>query len=140
MKLVLDTNAYIDFARGRHYVVELLATRSSEIFLPSPVLGELLYGFMRGNRSTYNEEKLHAFIAALGVTIIDVTEEVARKYAIIFLALTAKGTRIPINDVWIAACCMGVGGTLVTRDRHFDQVEQIEKIIFSEEPSPSVPQ
>jgi predicted nucleic acid-binding protein len=40
--------------------------------------------------------------------------------------------RIPINDVWIAACCMGTGGTLVTRDRHFDGVEQIDKIIFPE--------
>jgi len=132
VKLVLDTNAYIDFAQGRPDVVDLLATRSSEIFLPSPVLGELFYGFMRGSRSAYNEEKLYDFIATLGVSIIDVTEEIARKYAIIFLALTTKGTRIPINDVWIAACCMGVGGTLVTRDRHFDQVEQINKIIFSE--------
>ena len=132
MKLVLDTNVYIDFAQGRPDVVELLATRSSEIFLPSPVLGELFYGFMRGSRSAYNEEKLYDFIATLGVSIIDVTEEIVRKYAIIFLALTTKGTRIPINDVWIAACCMGVGGTLVTRDRHFDQVEQIDKIIFSE--------
>ena len=132
MKLVLDTNVYIDFAQGRPDVVELLATRSSEIFLPSPILGELFYGFMRGSRSAYNEEKLYDFIATLGVSIIDVTEEIVRKYAIIFLALTTKGTRIPINDVWIAACCMGVGGTLVTRDRHFDQVEQIDKIIFSE--------
>jgi len=133
LRLVLDTNAYIDFAQGRADVVELLATRNSEFFLPSPVLGELFYGFMRGSRSTYNEGKLHEFIAALGVSIIDITEEIARKYAIIFLALTTKGTRIPINDVWIAACCMGVGGTLVTRDRHFSQVEQIDKIILSEE-------
>jgi len=35
-----------------------------------------------------------------------------------------------INDVWIAACCMSVGGTLLTRDRHFEQVSQIDKIIL----------
>ncbi len=132
MKLVLDTSAYIDFAEGKPDIVELLATRGSEIFLPSPVLGELFYGFARGRRSAYNEKKLHDFIEALGVSIIDVTEEIARKYAIIYLSLTAKGARIPINDVWISACCMDVGGTLVTRDRHFDQVEQIDKIVFAE--------
>jgi tRNA(fMet)-specific endonuclease VapC len=132
VKLVLDTSAYIDFAQGRSEVVNLLATRGNEIFLPSPVLGELFYGFKRGSRSSFNEGKLHNFIAAIDVSIIDVTEEIARKYAVIFLALTTKGTRIPINDVWIAACCMGVGGTLVTRDRHFDRIDQIDKIILSE--------
>ncbi len=130
MKLVLDTSAYIDFAQGMPDVVELLAARGSEIFLPSPVLGELFFGFMRGSRPAYNEEKLRDFVAALGVSVIDVTEETARKYALIFLSLTTKGARIPINDVWIAACCMDVGGTLVTRDRHFDHVEQIDKMIL----------
>jgi len=131
MKLVLDTNAYVDFAQGKADVVDLLATRSTELFLPVIVLGELSYGFARGSRSRYNEQKLHNFITKLGISIIDVTEEIARKYSVIFLALTTKGTRIPINDVWIAACCMGVGGTLVTRDHHFDHVEQIDKIVLS---------
>ena len=134
VKLVLDTNAYIDFAQGRPDVVEILATRSSEIFLPAPVLGELFYGFLRGNRPAYNEEKLHDFVSTLGVSIIEVTEEISRKYAAIYLSLTTKGLRIPINDVWIAACCMGVGGTLVTRDRHFDRVDQIDKVVLSDEP------
>jgi tRNA(fMet)-specific endonuclease VapC len=131
VKLVLDTNAYVDFAQGRADVVDLVATRSSEIFLPATVLGELFYGFMKGNRSRYNEERLHNFITTLGVSIIDVTEEVARKYSVIFLALSTKGTRIPINDVWIAACCMSVGGTLVTRDHHFELVQQIDKIVLA---------
>ena len=133
MKLVLDTNAYIDFALGRTDVVDLLATRSSEIFIPAPVLGELFYGFSKGSHSTYNEKKLYDFISALQVSIIDVTEEISRKYAVVYSSLSAKGLRIPINDVWIAACCMGIGGTLVTRDRHFDRVEQIDKIVLPDE-------
>jgi tRNA(fMet)-specific endonuclease VapC len=133
LKLVLDTSAYIDFAQGRREVVELLATRDNEVFLPAPVLGELFFGFMKGTRRAYNEKKLQDFKTALGVSAIDVTEEIARKYAAIYLSLTERGTKIPINDVWIAACCMGVGGTLVTRDRHFDGVEQIEKIVPAEE-------
>ena len=56
--------------------------------------------------------------------------DVARKDAAIYLSLQRKGAKIPINDVWIAASCMEVGGTLLTRDNHFDAVDQIETIIL----------
>ncbi len=130
MRIVLDTNIYVDFARDKPDVVELLAIQSTEILLPAIVMGELFYGFMKGSRSRYNEEKFHYFVTTLEVSIIPVNEDVARKYAIIFSDLTSKGTRIPLNDVWIAACSMSTGGTLLTRDRHFEQVGQIDKIIL----------
>ena len=131
MKAVLDTNIYVDFAMGRPDVVDLLAIQSTEILLPAIVMGELFYGFMKGRRTRYNEEKFHHFVTTLEVSIIRVDEEVARKYAVIISTLTNNGTRIPINDVWIAACCMSVGGTLLTRDRHFQQVAQIDKILLA---------
>jgi len=130
MRAVLDTNIYVDFARGRPDVVDLLSTQSTEILLPAIVMGELFYGFAKGSRSRYNEEKFHRFVTRLDVLIIHVNEDVARKYAIIFSALTTTGSRIPINDVWIAASCMSVGGTLLTRDRHFENVSQIDKVVL----------
>jgi predicted nucleic acid-binding protein len=66
----------------------------------------------------------------LQIEDISVNAEVARKYALICRALEKKGKRIPVNDVWIAACCMEVGGTLLTRDRHFEQVDQIEAMVL----------
>lgn len=131
MRIVLDTNIYVDFAQGKPSVVDFLAIESTEIHLPAIVIGELFYGFMNGGRSRYNEEKFRYFVATLEVSTIHIDEGVARKYAIIFSDLTKRSVRIPINDVWIAACCMSVGGTLLTRDRHFEQVGQIDKIIFS---------
>jgi predicted nucleic acid-binding protein len=131
MKLVLDTNIYIDFGQGKQGVVDLIAGQSTEILLPVIVLGELFYGFQKGSKSRENEVVLRRFVTELGVSIIDVDEEVARKYSLVYSALSAKGTPIPINDVWIAACCMSVGGTLLTRDGHFEQIEQIDKIILS---------
>ena len=130
MKAVLDTNVYVDFAMGRPDVVNLLAIQSTEIMLPAVVMGELFYGFIKGSRTRYNQEKFQRFVTALEVSIIRVDEEVARKYALIYSTLTNNGTRIPINDVWIAACCMSAGGTLLTRDRHFQHVGQIDKIIL----------
>ena len=130
MKLVLDTNIYCDYAEGLPHAVDFLATRGDDIYLPSIVLGELTYGFLKGSRRQFNEKKLREIINKLKIEIIDVNQNVSRKYAIIFLSLIKKGAKIPINDVWIAACCMEVGGTLLTRDQHFQHVEQIETVLL----------
>ena len=130
MKLVLDTNSYSDYAEGLPQTVDFMATHGEHMYLPSVVLGELNFGFMKGSRKRFNERKLQQFISSLKVEIIDVDADVARKYAIIYLSLEARGTKIPLNDVWIAASCMEIGGTLLTRDKHFEVVEQIETIIL----------
>ena len=85
---------------------------------------------MKGSRQQFNEKKLRQIISRLKIEIIDVNAGVARKYAIIYRSLEKKGTKIPINDVWIAACCMEAGGTLLTRDQHFGAVDQIEVIVL----------
>jgi tRNA(fMet)-specific endonuclease VapC len=130
LKLVLDTNIYCDYAEGIADVVEAMVRYGESLFLPSIVLGELTYGFMKGRRQQFNEKKLRQVINPLKIDIIDVNADVARKYGMIFLALERKGTKIPINDVWIAACCMEVGGTLLTRDKHFSQVDQIDVMVL----------
>jgi predicted nucleic acid-binding protein len=131
VKLVLDTNIYCDYAEGLSHVVDFMATRGEDIFLPSIVLGELTYGFMKASRRQFNERKLQEIIKELKIEIIDVNQNVSRKYAIIYLSLVKKEAKIPINDVWIAACCMEVGGTLLTRDPHFQHVEQIETALLA---------
>jgi predicted nucleic acid-binding protein len=130
VKLVLDTHVYCDYAEGIPNIVDYLAIHGEDIFLPSIVIGELTYGFMKGSRQRFNERKLQEIIKKLQVEIIDVNQNVSRKYALIYLSLVKKGTMIPINDVWIAACCMEVGGSLITRDRHFQHVDQIETMIL----------
>ena len=127
---MLDTNIYSDYAEGLSETVNFLATQGEYLYLPSVVIGELNFGFMKGSQQQFNERKLKQFITRLRVEIIDVDADVARKYAIVFLSLQKKGTKIPINDVWIAASCMEIGGTLLTRDKHFEVVEQIETVIL----------
>jgi len=130
LKLVLDTNIYIDYAEGVTETVDFMATQGEQIYLPSVVIGELHFGFMKGRRQRFNEKKLKQFIDLLNVDVINVNADVARKYAVIYLSLQKNGTKIPINDVWIAASCMDVGGTLLTRDKHFNVVDQIETVIL----------
>ena len=130
MKLVLDTNIYCDFAEGLPDAVDAIATYGQTVFIPSVALGELFFGFMKGSRQQFNEKKLRQVVSRLKIEVIDVNTDVARKYAVIYLSLQKKGIKIPINDVWIAACCMEVGGTLLTRDKHFELVDQIEAMVL----------
>jgi tRNA(fMet)-specific endonuclease VapC len=130
MKLVLDTNIYCDFAEGIPETVDAIALHGEHIFIPSIVIGELVFGFLKGAKQQFNERKLQQVMSRLKIETIDVTADVARKYAVIFLSLQKAGTRVPINDVWIAACCMEVGGTLLTRDKHFKFVHQVDSIIL----------
>jgi tRNA(fMet)-specific endonuclease VapC len=130
MKLVMDTNIYCDYAEGVPETVEAIAAHGEQIYIPAIVVGELVFGFLKGAQQQLNERKLRQVISRLKIEIVDVTADVARKYAIIFLSLQKKGTKIPINDVWIAACCMEIGGTLLTRDKHFKAVEQIDSMVI----------
>jgi tRNA(fMet)-specific endonuclease VapC len=130
MKLVLDSNIYCDYAEGLPEVVEGMAQHGEFFNIPSIVLGEFYYGFLKGNRQSFNERKLRQVISRLGIEMIGVDSEVARKYALIYRSLEKKGAKIPINDVWIGACCMNVGGTLLTRDRHFTLIDQIDTMIL----------
>ena len=93
MKLVLDTNVYCDYAEGIPNVIDYLAIHGEDIFLPSIVIGELTYGFMKGSRQKFNERKLQEIIKKLQVEIIDVNQNVSRKYALIYLSLAKKVPR-----------------------------------------------
>jgi len=126
----MDTNVYCDYAEGLPEAVDMIAAHGEYIFIPSIVVGELTFGFMKGKRQQFNERKLQTIVSHLRIEIIDITSDVARKYAIIYLSLYKKGNKIPLNDVWIAACCMEVGGTLLSRDKHFGFIDQIESIIL----------
>jgi tRNA(fMet)-specific endonuclease VapC len=119
MKLVMDTNIYCDYAEGVPETVEAIAAHGEQIYIPAIVVGELVFGFLKGAQQQLNERKLRQVISRLKIEIVDVTADAAK-----------KGIKIPINDVWIAACCMEIGGTLLTRDKHFKAVEQIDSMII----------
>ncbi len=130
MKLALDTNIYCDYAEGISETVDIIAKYNRSIYIPSIVIGELQYGFIKGSKWDFNNKKLNQIIRRLDIGIINVNQDVAKKYAVIYKSLVKKGKKIPINDVWIAACCMEIGVALLTRDKHFKNVEQIESILM----------
>ena len=71
MRLVLDTNIYCDYAEGLPDVVDAIAMMGDSIFLPSIVIGELSFGFIKGTKQAYNENKLQQIIEHLRIKIIE---------------------------------------------------------------------
>jgi predicted nucleic acid-binding protein len=131
MKLVLDTNAYCLCDTAHEGALSALE-EARHVFLPVIVFGELYYGFKHGARLQDNLKRLERFIEEFDVQVIPMDLSVARHFGDIYSSLRRKGRPIPTNDIWIAACCSAVGGTLLTADRHFSGVEQIELRLIEE--------
>jgi tRNA(fMet)-specific endonuclease VapC len=132
MKIVFDTNAYCLCDIGQERAITLVE-RAASLFLPAVVYGELYYGFRHGGRFEANLRRLDDFIIEFDVQIIHVDLDVARKFGDLFAFLRKKGKPIPTNDIWIGASCMAMGGTLLTSDQHFKELDQIQ-IEFLEQP------
>jgi tRNA(fMet)-specific endonuclease VapC len=123
-RILLDTSAYAAFMRGEPEAVVAIR-EAEEIYLSAVVLGEMLAGFLSGERHAKNQTELARFLASPRVSLIDVDEGTAERYAVIFTTLRKAGTPIPTNDLWIAASAMQYGLRVLTRDSHFAKVPQI---------------
>lgn len=123
-RVLVDTSAYSAFMRG-HPDVQSALQQAEEILLNPVVLGELLAGFRLGRHRKKNEEELRHFLSSPRVSVVDIDQETADRYAVVFDALRAAGTPIPTNDLWIAASAMQHGLRLVTTDAHYQKAGQI---------------
>ena len=124
--LLLDTNVLIRFFRSDRKIADIIS-KFEKIVIPTVVLGEFKSGVdpltVGGRRQI---EVLDAFLDSPSVDIIPVTEDVSSAYARIFRTLKANGTPIPQNDIWIAACAMDAGATLISSDTHFAKIPLLD--------------
>jgi tRNA(fMet)-specific endonuclease VapC len=122
-KVVLDTSVVIAHLRGIQ-TVTLQLEQFDTLYLPLIVLGELLHGIRKSNRSQENLAGLRRWLRAS--TLISLTEATADHYATIKGNLARSGTPIPENDIWIAAHAKELGLSLATRDAHFERIESLQ--------------
>ena len=127
MRIALDTNRYVDLARGIPEAATR-AERADAIFLPFIVLGELRAGFFGGTRRDQNERKLIQFLNSPRVQVLYADDSTTHHYAQLVLQLRKQGTPIPTNDVWIAALVLQHDLHLFDRDRHFDALPQLARL------------
>lgn len=127
-RILIDTNIYSDAARGDPYAVQVFRS-ADEILVIPVVVGELLAGFKNGQHESQNREKFQRFLNKPRIRLVEMTQETADFYAVIFTELKRQGTPIPTNDIWIAAATMEHGAKLASRDRHFKKIKNL--LIYS---------
>lgn len=117
---LLDTNAVIALSAGDS-VLQAIIKDVSEILVPAHVLGELYFGAENSARVEENLKRVDVFAQSWAVLAAD--NMTARHYGRVKHQLRKKGYPIPENDIWIAATALQHGLTLVTRDKHFREVD-----------------
>jgi tRNA(fMet)-specific endonuclease VapC len=123
--VVLDTNIAIAFMAGDRFIRQRVA-ETEQVILSTVVVGELLFGAHRSGRLEHNLKRAEELAA--NSEVVEITIETARNYGVIKTALRRKGTPIPDNDIWIAATAQQHGAAIITRDTHFDAIENLAVI------------
>jgi tRNA(fMet)-specific endonuclease VapC len=91
--------------------------------IPFAVLGELYLGAYRSSDSKKHLQQINDFLKKCNVLIAD--SNTANIYALIKTKLLNKGKPIPENDIWIAATAKQHELNLVTRDKHFKEINDL---------------
>lgn len=126
-EFILDTNIVIGlFANDKPVVSHL--RKSKTIFVPSIVIGELYYGAYNSHMVRDNIVRLNGFVESVNVLSCD--EETGQYYGMIKKELKDKGRPIPENDIWISSLALQHKLVLVSRDRHFSFIDELEHIIW----------
>ncbi|MDJ0843092.1 type II toxin-antitoxin system VapC family toxin [Crocosphaera sp.] len=121
-KYLLDTNIIIALFANDSKIKNRLI-QAGEVFIPSIVIGELYYGANKSQRVQENLTKIEDFVA--NNVILSCDETTSRYYGEVKNSLRLKGRPLPENDLWISAITIQYNLLLVTRDAHFNEVEQI---------------
>ena len=122
-KFLLDTNIIVAWLKGETTIANKI-DKAKEIHIPVIVLGELYYGALYSTQVEKNTQQIKT--VTVNYNILTVDEEPTIAYGNIKAALRKKGKPIPENDIWIAAIAMRHELVLVTRDKHFKEIESIK--------------
>ena len=123
--MILDTNALSALAAKDPELRKLLAP-SASIVVTLISLGEFHFGLLGSTHRSELVIWLDALLAQCDV--LQPTDQTLPHYAAIRQELKTAGTPIPANDVWIAALVRQHDRPLISRDRHFDLVSDVQRI------------
>ena len=127
MKYLVDTTWVIEYLRGNQTIIQRLQSYSDEgLAIAIVSLAELYEGVFRSNNPAGNETILKDFLT--GVTILGIDEEVCIIFGREMARLRQVGMAVGDMDVLIAATALRHDLTLLTADRDFERVENLNTI------------
>ncbi len=118
--MILDTNAISALAERDPDIISAISS------LPKLTLNLISLGEYRfGIDGSFQKELLQQWLDMLMRQSVLVAPrlETLSHYSQIRHELKKAGTPIPANDLWIAALCREHGLPLLSKDKHFDEVQ-----------------
>lgn len=125
MEYMLDTNTVSYFLKGEERVTERVVNSPVESLCISAITkAELFFGLARRPEATNLRRLVDEFL--LRVEVLAWDSDVAEVYGGMRASLQKRGRRIKSHDMLIAAHALVVGAVLVTSDREFHWIENLE--------------
>lgn len=121
-KVLLDTNIISEWLKGDRKIADKI-DQAEGVYIPAIVIGEMLYGARYSTQVERNIEVITRITEQYQVLIVD--SATAALYGIVKAGLRKKGKPIPENDIWIASIALQHSLTLVTRDKHFQEIDDV---------------
>lgn len=123
-RIILDTNVLIALLRNPYDFAHLFRVDDVAVLTPT-VIGEFASGITATRHGEESRRAFEEFLRNPAVEELPTTSSTALAYAQVYRSLKNQGTPIPTNDIWIAAAALEHGYPLLTRDRHFRNVQGI---------------
>lgn len=123
--MILDTNAVSALFAGDRELAAVLED-SDYHHLPLIVIAEYQFGLLLSRKRKELQPLLRKLEAESVVLAPD--RATADEYATLRYELKRKGRPIPENDLWIAALARQHTLDIISKDTHFDHVENLRRI------------
>jgi tRNA(fMet)-specific endonuclease VapC len=119
-KILLDTNIISALFKGELEVAQRI-DNAEEVYIPIIALGELHFGAAQSMHYEKNSNDINDLILRYPISFIEV--ETTITYGNIKASLKRKGNPIPENHIWIGAIGICNDFTVISRDKHFDEID-----------------
>jgi predicted nucleic acid-binding protein len=113
---LLDTSVFIASESRRTLATDRLPARSAVSVV---TVGELRWGVLMAADDEVRSRRLDTLAHATRLDPLPVDEQVAAAWALLRQRLKAGGTKMEVNDSWIAATAIARGWPVVTQDDGF---------------------
>lgn len=120
-----DTSVFI--ARESRRPLDVAAL-PDEIAVSVITIGELHAGVLAATDVETRDRRLATLTEASGFAPLPVDDRVARAWARLRVLLRDAGQRLPVNDSWIAATALAHDLAVITQDRDYAALPDLEVI------------
>ena len=123
---LLDTNIFISLELGRSINSQMIP---DELAISVITLAELEFGIYSATDQQTRAKRMATFRKVMDFEAIDITSDIASVWAAVRASGQAKKSSLSENDIWIAATAINQGVPLVTQDRAFMSISDLETIL-----------